>query len=648
MTYLIFVIMENVSKRTLQRRKRNYVSRMIERTDMPLRQIANVTESHVYSLPHVDDENIAHDFDNEMLDVDVLECDSSSDSEYEVICTVTDPKKLLVNWALNHNVTHSALNDLFPIIRKFCPTVNLPALARTFFGSERPTDKIVSMGKGSFCYFGLKAGITRRFNAGVVSFPLPTVAAFEGLQQDKTLSITVGIDGLPISKSSRKQFWPILARLDQSKDSMPFPVAIYYGEEKPPVSEFLKDFVDECLHYEQAGFTAEGTVYGFRVRCVVADAPARSYLKCCANFNAHYGCERCEQRGKWKEHRMLFLECNAPVRHDACFNNPVNESHVRGVSPLSSLKFGLVTQFPIDYMHLCCLNVMRRLLRTWVKGKLPHRLHSSLIDRINLRIEMFRKYIPSDFVRKGRSLREIDNWKATELRTFLLYTGPVALKGILPAGKYRHFLLLSLGTYILLLPNCNLTWKEAARNLLIQFVSNVPKLYSKTLVVSSFHSLIHLADDAIRFGSLNNCNAFCFENYMQVLKKMLRGKSHYLQQAVNRLHEYEHLSGVLCSQKDTDRFDIKPDNANGFIVTKSGDFCRVVDQKPSGYIVNVYRRSVAVGDYACNSMLLHISFLSDLCCTSKLVQYSEIHKKCVCLPMAEAAGMFFLYSYNTQ
>ena len=426
---------------------------------------------------------------------------------------------------------------------------------------------------------------------------------FVGLDGDKVLSITVGIDGLPLSGSSRKQFWPILVKVDQSKNNMPFPVAICYGEEKPPLEEFLREFVKECCEYELSGFDFSCKTYIFRVRCIVADAPARSFLKSCANFNGHYGCERCEQRGEWKEHRMLFLESNATPRLDSSFNEPVCETHVKGSSPLSSLKLGLVTQFPLDYMHLCCLNVMRRLLRTWVKGNLPHRLSSGCIERMNLRIEAFSKVIPSDFARRGRSLRDIDNWKATEFRLFLLYAGPVVLRGILPAGKYKHFLLFSLGTYILLLPNCSDEFKEAARKLLYQFVTNVPKLYSKSFMVSSFHCLLHLTDDARSFGSLNNCNAFCFENFMQVLKKMLRGKSHYLEQAVNRLHEYELLMGVLCSQKEMDRFEIKPDDSNGIMVTKSGEFCRVLAERDGGFVVRTYKKSNNIADYACNSKL---------------------------------------------
>jgi hypothetical protein len=54
------------------------------------------------------------------------------------------------------------------------------------------------------------------------------------------LTLTIGIDGLPISKSSNKQFWPILGFVDQSIYPKPFTIALFYGESKPQsASDFL-------------------------------------------------------------------------------------------------------------------------------------------------------------------------------------------------------------------------------------------------------------------------------------------------------------------------------------------------------------------------------------------------------------------------
>ena len=58
--------------------------------------------------------------------------------------------------------------------------------------------------------------------------------------------------------------------------------------------------------------------------------------------------------------------------------------------------------------------------------------------------------MPSEFARQPRSLNEVERWKATEFRQFLLYTGMVVLKQFLSKDMYSHFLTLCVGISILL------------------------------------------------------------------------------------------------------------------------------------------------------------------------------------------------------
>ena len=50
-------------------------------------------------------------------------------------------------------------------------------------------------------------------------------------------------------------------------------------------------------------------------------------------------------------------------------------------------------------------------------------------------------HIPREFARKPCSLSDVIRWKATELRQFLLYIGPVVLRGVLPEPLYENFIL---------------------------------------------------------------------------------------------------------------------------------------------------------------------------------------------------------------
>ena len=49
------------------------------------------------------------------------------------------------------------------------------------------------------------------------------------------------------------------------------------------------------------------------------------------------------------------------------------------VSPLTELNIGMVSHFPLDYIHLVCLGVVRRTICLWIKGELQCRQSSTLL-----------------------------------------------------------------------------------------------------------------------------------------------------------------------------------------------------------------------------------------------------------------------------
>lgn len=110
-------------------------------------------------------------------------------------------------------------------------------------------------------------------------------------------------------------------------------------------------------------------------------------------------------------------------------------------------------------MHCVILGVMKKMIMLWKGsgeigrvGVNKQKLPSNLVKQISTRLIALKKYIPSDFSRKPRSLDELSRWKATELRQFLLYTGPVVLYLQVSKKIYYNFLYLNvaiLNDYIL-------------------------------------------------------------------------------------------------------------------------------------------------------------------------------------------------------
>jgi hypothetical protein len=571
---------------------------------------------------------------------------SSSDLPDENLClnlvvneqepyVIDNFKTNFVQWAIKHNITHSALKELLPHIQQLRPDLNIPLDPRTLLSTPRQVDKTI-LGDGEYCHFGLEYQIRERISDKSRACKLPNVPWIP--KEQNIITITLGIDGVPVSRSSNNQFWPILGVVDQATDNSPFVIGLFYGETKPnPCSLFLKQTISELKHLEELGIDIRGKLYKVRLRCVIADAPARSYLKLCPLFNGYNGCERCRDKGTWLG-RVVFLNLNSRLRKDSeCQSVSLQER-----SPFCSLKFGLVSQFPLDYMHLVCLGVMRKFLFAWTKGKIPHKLSQRQITEVSSSLVDLVPHIPSEFCRKPRSLREIDHFKATEYRTFLLYTGPLVLREFLPQEKYEHFLILSSAIHILISPRSNLEWISFSEKLLYKFVSDTSRLYSKEFLIYNLHSLIHLANDVRQFGPLDNISAFKFENYMQTLKKMTRSSNHKLEQVANRLAETMK-SGYVKVNPSVNCKSGGLASSVGYIGTNTGDNCFFTDQGEVVIAISIditskticvkrFRKQFSVPMYPFDSKKIGIISVSELSNSTVNVDSSRLSRKCVLLP----------------
>ena len=127
----------------------------------------------------------------------------------------------------------------------------------------------------------------------------------------------------------------------------------------------------------------------------------------------------------------------------------------------------MVCQLPIDYMHLVCLGVTKRILLMRIKGPLNIRIGPRAVEEISTALKSLKSCIPYQFARKHRSLVEVDRWKATEFRQLFLYIGPVVLKHVIHPNMCKHFMLLSI--HFLLNENLNVAYNQYANELLETF-----------------------------------------------------------------------------------------------------------------------------------------------------------------------------------
>jgi len=94
------------------------------------------------------------------------------------------------------------------------------------------------------------------------------------------LSLTINIDGLPIYRSSKTEFWPILFNIQELPDIKPMIIGIFCGKGKPSdLLQFLQPFVNESQVIFSNGLSINGNKVEVKLRCFVCDSPARAFIK---------------------------------------------------------------------------------------------------------------------------------------------------------------------------------------------------------------------------------------------------------------------------------------------------------------------------------------------------------------------------------
>ena len=64
----------------------------------------------------------------------------------------------------------------------------------------------------------------------------------------------------------------------------------------------------------------------------------------------------------------------------------------------------------------------------------------------------------------------------------------------------------------------------------------------KNLLFMYMQNLVHLPEDVLEFGCVDNFSAFPFKNFLQKLKHMLKHCGKPLEQVVRRYHEFKTIS----------------------------------------------------------------------------------------------------------
>lgn len=477
-------------------------------------------------------------------------------------------KNDLRKWALDCNIPHAHLNGLLNnVLRKHLPDMSLPKDARTLLKTTRKYQNVVF--NGNFCYFGVQKVIeflVEKHNIQITG--------------SDYIGLAINIDGVPLSKSTDSTFWPLLGNITSiiPLENKVFLIGLFHGKQKPAHPDILlQDFINECQNLNGKIYI-QGFYLDFEIKMMICDMPAKSFVLQIKGPTGFYSCTKCVIKGGSAK-PICFLEENCEKRTDASFRNKLHLKHHIGISVIEKLNsFDLVQSVPLDYMHLVCLGLVKRLLAHkkygFVFGKPPYKLRAADVIKLNIRLRRFSPFIPIEFSRRTRNITDCKRYKASEFRTFLLYVGPVVFKNILPKRKYHAFLTLSIAISILIDKRAYVEhWLKYSEELIYCFINECKNLYGSGFFSLNVHSLVHLVDCCRNFGSLDKFSAFPFENFLQSLIKTVRKAHQPLQQIIKRLNEQQqlakdfvHNSNTITSEYCESLFSLRQSHSEGPLI----------------------------------------------------------------------------------
>ncbi|XP_045024640.1 uncharacterized protein LOC116917443 isoform X2 [Daphnia magna] len=263
-------------------------------------------DSDASPLPTASEYEMSDD-DSRLLDK-LAEFDNESDSDIDDDRNDSLTfKQAIALWAVTRRICQNAVDELLSIFRKYPWGKTMPKSCRSLVKSMRKIPPKTCAG-GHFFHFRIFAPLVR-------IFPL--------INDDRVpeeIQLVVSTDGVPLSKSSKSQFWPLTGLIGNINFQKVFIIGLWHGQSKPSVAnEFLKEFICEAKQLSEDGFSYRGKRIRFKIVLYVCDAPARSvkyliwrFVKYIKSHSGFLGCPYCVQEGEYHG-RTVFLENDSKV-----------------------------------------------------------------------------------------------------------------------------------------------------------------------------------------------------------------------------------------------------------------------------------------------------------------------------------------------
>jgi len=404
------------------------------------------------------------------------------------------------------------------------------------------------------------------------------------LDFQQNISLLWNTDGVPVFKSSNFSIWPLYFVINElpfsertKRENMLF-AGLWFGDTKPFMLTFLQPFHSSLRKLETEGTPIEVKAGDDTTEMVskvillagTCDLPAKCLVCNSVQYNGSYGCFKCKQRGQTVKvsarghvHAFPFIQPDpyGPKRThletlqdaDTAVKSGEAVGGIKGPSWFAGLSsYDIIKGTAIDYMHGLCLGVMKTLLNLWFASEnstKPFNISEQVSKADKRLLEI---HPPLEIGRPPRSIEHHRKyWKASELKSFLLYYGIPVLFGILDTNYFQHFAILSQAAFILLQDSISELQLQNCERLLEYFCFMFPFLYDLRYQTINVHNLLHLPQAVRELGPLWTHSCFHFEDKNGYILKMIHGTQNVSSQIVTAVSFVQNLPQMIDSLNES-------------------------------------------------------------------------------------------------
>ncbi|KAI2797168.1 hypothetical protein BLOT_011146 [Blomia tropicalis] len=393
-------------------------------------------------------------------------------------------------------------------------------------------------------------------------------------ESNETITLTLTWDGVLYCERTRGSMWPLVAYINelpfQQRINNPMLCALHCGQTKPSSDLMFKPIIDELVTYEKTPLSIlineEEKLFFVKILLVIADAPARSVILNCNQFNAKLGCHCCYVEGKrnTKFNSTVFLPTKKTgstlnfddnLRDNVSWREMANSNDtskgVKGQCQLMRLSYvDMSIICPPEVMHSQFLGTTKSLIERWLgKDVLNKQWYKNLSNEekmefkiLNISMEgmltLDQRLSSTKFPhRVHKSMPKFVN--ETSLKSLdyelILFFGWVCFDGLINEDRFKNFKRFSL--IISSLSSRHVSKVSTIRqikNEIGRFYFEFDQIYrnEEFMFKMNLHFITHLPDMVVNYGPLPIQSAYFTDNTHGVFGKRVKSGTNIAQQKI--------------------------------------------------------------------------------------------------------------------